>query len=330
MFMSIIEIKDLTHIYLPGTPYEKKALDKVSFSIEAGEFVAVVGANGSGKSTLIQHLNGLLAPSAGSVRVCGRDLSIKQNRRTLWKKVGLVFQFPEQQLFMSTVRAEIAYGLKNLGVDARDIEPRMEEALLKLGLDPEELSDLSPLSLSGGNRRLLAIACILAMRPEILILDEPTAGLDPSGCQHLLNALKAMQQDEHTTVIMVSHQVNELMLWGDQLIYLEAGRLVACGNQRKVFRHMLARNLGDLILPDHLRLLHRLISCGYPVNTGILSVEEAAAEIDAMLRKASDEAKDSGNKGRKSDDGDKGSDQLLKQSSDSVKNYAKLAKEMMR
>lgn len=282
--MPIIQTKDLTHIYSVGSSYEKKALDGISLSIDQGEFVGIVGANGSGKSTLIQHFNGLLVPTTGSVMVCGEDTAVKQNRRELWKQVGLLFQFPEQQLFKSTVFDEVAYGLKNLGLNPHEIKNRVRDTLFKVGLNPEEISYRSPVSLSGGTRRQVALACILAMRPTILVLDEPTAGLDPSGCEYIIKAIKKMQREHHTTVLMVSHYVNELILLADKLIFLEQGRLVACGNKREVFYHMALRNLDDIILPDHLRLMHRLANYGYRVNTGIVSVEEAASEIDRILK----------------------------------------------
>lgn len=282
--MSLIETKDLTHVYLAGTPYEKKALQGVSLSIDQGELVGIIGANGCGKSTLIQHFNGLLSPTAGSVVVYGKDTSVKRYRSELWKEVGLVFQFPEQQLFEGTVFDEVAYGLKNLGLDRYEIENRVEDALAKVGLNPREVTQVPPLGLSGGIRRQVAIACILAMRPVILVLDEPTAGLDPSGSGHIIKAIKEMQRDHNTTVVMVSHHVNELILLADKLVYLEQGRLLACGNKREVFRHMALSNMGDFVLPDHLRLMHKLAERGFDVNTGILSVEEAASEIGRMLK----------------------------------------------
>lgn len=284
--MAVIVVKDLTHVYLGGTPYEKKALDHVSLSIEPGEFVGIVGANGSGKSTLIQHFNGLLSPTAGSVVVCGKDTSVKQHRSELWKEVGLVFQFPEQQLFEGTVFDEVAYGLKNLGLDGEEIAYRVEDALVKVGLDPAEITQLPPLCLSGGTRRRVALACILAMRPAILVLDEPTAGLDPSGCDHIIRAIKGMRREHHTTVVMVSHHVNELILLADKLAFLEQGRLAAYGDKRKVLRHMALRNLYDLILPEHLKLMHKLADWGYQVNTGILTVEEAVLEVSRMLKES--------------------------------------------
>lgn len=284
--MPIIETKDLTHVYLTGTPYEKKALDKVSLSINQGEFVGIIGGNGSGKSTLIQHFNGLLLPTSGSVLVGGEDTSVKRYSKELWKKVGLVFQFPEQQIFKSTVFEEVAYGLKNMGMNLPEIKNRVEETLAQVGLNPREVAHLSPLSLSGGTRRQVAVASIMAMRPAVLVLDEPTAGLDPSGCNHVIKAIKEMQQEYNTTVVMISHYVSQLILLVDKLVILEQGRLMAWGNKREVIQHMNSHNLSDLILPDYLRLMHHLADYGYQVNTGIFSVEEAAREIGRILKES--------------------------------------------
>lgn len=282
--MPLIETKELTHVYLAGTSYEKKALDRVSLSIEQGELFGIVGANGCGKSTLIQHFNGLLVPTSGSVIVCGKDTTLKQHRHELWKEVGLVFQFPEQQLFESSIFDEIAFGLKNLGLEHHEITHRVEEALLKVNLNPQEIAHKPPQCLSSGTRRQVALACILAMRPSILVLDEPTAGLDSSGCKHIINAIEQMRREYHTTVVLVSHQVNELILLAGRLAFLEQGRLISSGNKREVFRHLLLRNQDELVLPDHIKLMHRLAGSGVPVNTGILTLEEAISEIDRILK----------------------------------------------
>ena len=284
--MPIIETTDLTHVYLAGTPYEKKALDKVSLSINQGEFVGIIGGNGSGKSTLIQHFNGLLVPTSGSVRVDGKDTTVKQYRKNLWKRVGIVFQFPEQQIFKSSVFEEVAYGLKNIGMYLPEIKSRVEETLVQVGLNPGEVAHRSPLSLSGGTRRQVAIASIMAMQPAVLVLDEPTAGLDSSGCHHIMQAIQEMQRKYHTTVVMISHYVHQLMLLADKLVFLEQGRLLACGNQEEVFQYMTSHNLGDLILPDYLRLMYHLAEYGYQVNTGVFSVEEAAREIGRILKES--------------------------------------------
>lgn len=282
--MSLIEIQNLTHVYLPGTPYEKKALDGVTFSIEKGETVGVVGINGSGKSTLVQHLNGLLTPTSGRVLVGGRDTSLKENRSKMWKEVGLVFQFPEQQIFEISVEAEMAYGLKNMGLKPDEIKDRIHDALLKVGLEPTELLAMAPLRLSGGTRRRLALASILAMRPPVLVLDEPMAGLDASSVKYIINAISEMKREYETTVIMISHQASELLLMADKLAFLEEGRLVTYGDKKLVLQQMAGHDLQDIILPEHLQLVYRLAAAGYPVNPNVLTLEEVASEINKLFQ----------------------------------------------
>ncbi len=281
--MPVIEINNLSYVYNSGTSNEKKALDNITLSVEKGEFLGIVGANGSGKSTLIQHFNGLLSPQSGSISVLGSDLRDKRNGMQLWRSVGLVFQFPEQQIFEATVFEELAYGLNNIKLDKAEIAVRVDEALASVGLAPEEVRDLPPLCLSGGMRRRVAVASILAMKPDILILDEPTAGLDPEGCAHILATVKRYQREQKVTVIMVSHYINELIILADRVALLDQGRLKAWGPTRKV----LERDdlpYGDLLLPDYMKLLHNLKMRGLPINTGVLTVDEAAVEIDRLLK----------------------------------------------
>ncbi len=281
--MPVIEINNLSYVYNSGTSHGKKALDNITLSVEKGEFLGIVGGNGSGKSTLIQHFNGLLYPQTGSISVLGIDPRDKQNGKQLWRSVGLVFQFPEQQIFEATVFEELAYGLNNMELDRAEIAVRVDEALTSVGLIPEQVRELSPLCLSGGMRRRIAVASILAMKPEILILDEPTAGLDPEGCDHILTTVKRYQQEQKVTVIMVSHYINELIILADRVALLDQGRLKAWGPTREV----LERDdlpYGDLLLPDYMKLLHNLKMRGLPVNTGLLTVEEAACEIERLLK----------------------------------------------
>lgn len=283
--MPIIELKNLTHIYLPGTPYEKKALDNVSLSIEKGDFIGIVGLNGSGKSTLMQHLNGLLLPTSGSVVVCGKDISNKVHRTNLWKEVGLLFQFPEHQFFEVTVFKEIAFGLKNLGLNADEIEERVNHALKLVGLNPKEIAHLSPLALSGGNRRQVALASIFAMYPTILVLDEPTAGLDPKSCDYVFKAIREMQREYNTTVIMVSHHVNDLILLGDKIAILEKGKIVAYGKPNELLQGAI-HSLNELILPEHLKLVYHLINKGYEISCEIYTLEEVTEEIARLLKES--------------------------------------------
>ena len=281
--MPVIEINNLSYVYNSGTSIGKKALDNITLSVEKGEFLGIVGGNGSGKSTLIQHFNGLLYPQSGSISVLGIDPRDRQKGKELWRSVGLVFQFPEQQIFEATVFEEVAYGLNNMELDRAEIAVRVDEALTSVGLIPEQVRDLSPLCLSGGMRRRIAVASILAMKPEILILDEPTAGLDPEGCAHILTTVKRYQQEQKVTVIMVSHCINELIILADRLTLLDQGRLKAWGPTREV----LERDdlpYGDLLLPDYMKLLRNLKIRGLQVNTGLLTVEEAACEIERLLK----------------------------------------------
>lgn len=281
--MPIIDVKNLTHVYLPGAPYEKKALDDITLSVNRGEFLGIVGANGSGKSTLIQHFNGLLSPTGGKVTVCGRDISVKQHRNELWKKVGLVFQYPEQQLFEATVFEDVSYGPGNLGLRPEEIKNRVEDALEKVGLEPDEVAQLPPICLSGGLRRRVAIAGVLAMRPEILVLDEPAAGLDPLGREMILKLIKKLQQEDHITVVMVSHSIREIISLAGRIAILEKGRLVAYGNTREVLSQKEFPDLPNIMLPDYLQLIHTLAGRGKNVNTGIITLAEAELEIAKLL-----------------------------------------------
>lgn len=280
--MPVIEVDDLSYAYHAETPNGKKALSNISLSIEKGEFIGIVGANGSGKSTLIQHFNGLLLPSSGRVSVLGHDTRDRLYGPQLWKSVGLVFQFPEQQIFEATVSDELAYGLRNMGLSQPEIETRVKEALINAGFAPEQILDADPLCLSGGIRRRIAVTSILAMKPDILILDEPTAGLDPAGSAHIVTAIKKYRQEQDATVIMVSHHINDLLILSDRIALLDNGRMKAWGPVREVVAGDGLMDYG-LLLPDYIKLLHNLKNRGLRVNTGILTLEEAVNEIDRLL-----------------------------------------------
>ncbi len=281
--MPVIEINNLSYVYNAGTLNEKRALDNITLSVEKGEFLGIVGANGSGKSTLIQHFNGLLLPSSGSIFVLGHDTRDKQYRSQLWKSVGLVFQFPEQQIFEATVYDELAYGLRNIGLGQPEIEVRVKEALENVGLIPEEqFLNTEPLCLSGGMRRRIAIASILAMKPDILVLDEPTAGLDPEGYAHILDTIKRCRKNQDVTVVMVSHYINDLLILSDRLVLLDDGCLQIWGPTREVLASADVKDY-DLLFPDYIKLLHNLKKQGFQVNTGVLTLEEAVDEIDRLL-----------------------------------------------
>lgn len=279
-----VEVRNLTHIYHKGSPSESAALVDVSFTINDGEFVGLIGPTGSGKSTLIQHLNGLLKPTAGEVLIDGVSIWEKgSSLRKLRQKVGLVFQYAEQQVFEETVREDIAFGPKNLGLSPEEVSERVKEAAKIVGLS-EELLERSPFELSGGQLRRVAVAGIVAMKPELLILDEPAAGLDPRGREGILSSVKEMHQ-RGMTVILVSHNMEDVARLCDRLLVLNRGKLVADGSPREVFsRGEFVREIG-LRSPDVVVLMERLRQRGWNVRTDIVSIEEAYGEIVRELGK---------------------------------------------
>ena len=229
-----IKIEELTHIYNEGTPFEKVALDHVSLTIDKGEFVGIIGHTGSGKSTLIQMFNGLLTPTKGKVFIDGEDIHNENvSKSKIRQKVGLVFQYPEYQLFEMTVFDDVAFGPKNLGLSKEEVKERVKEALFSVGLD-EEFYEKSPFELSGGQKRRVAIAGVLAMNPEILVLDEPTAGLDPKGRNKLLDQLKNMHEDRGMTVILISHSMEDVARYAKKLIVLRKGKIAFSEAPREV------------------------------------------------------------------------------------------------
>lgn len=279
-----IEVSNLTHTYMKGTTSEVTAISGVSFRIEDGEFVGLIGATGSGKSTLIQHLNGLLRPTSGTVLVDGVDIwskgvSLKQIRR----KIGLVFQYPEQQVFEETVYDDIAFGPRNLGFSQAEVEARVEKACELVGLD-KKLLPRSPFELSGGQVRRVAIAGILAIQPKVLILDEPTAGLDPKGRMEILDNIKQLHETG-MTVILVSHNMDDVARLCERVMVLEKGTLVFDGPAREVFTQREFLYSKQLRPPEVTLLMEKLRQRGWAVRQDVLTVEEAYAEIMKELRK---------------------------------------------
>ncbi|MGM9668855.1 MAG: energy-coupling factor transporter ATPase [Faecousia sp.] len=271
----------MTHIYSVGTPFEHTALDKVSFRVEKGEFIGIIGHTGSGKSTLIQHLNGLLKPTSGDVLLDGKSIwSDKTFTRQARFRVGLVFQFPEYQLFEETVRKDIAFGPKNMGLSEREIARRVEEAAGFVGLTAAQL-DASPFELSGGQKRRVAIAGVIAMEPEVLILDEPTAGLDPVGREEILGNIEAYRRAKNATVMMVSHSMSDVARMTDRLLVMSGARLVMDGTPAEVFSH--ARELTEmgLDIPEITRVFLRLQEMGLPVEP-VYSLDQAVAALTAL------------------------------------------------
>jgi len=277
----ILEIKDLNHIYSAGTPFEHVALKDVSFTVERGEFIGVIGHTGSGKSTLMQHLNGLLKPTSGQIILDGKDIwSDKKLTRQSRFRVGLVFQYPEYQLFEETVYKDIAFGPKNMGLPAEEIDRRVREAAGFVGLTEAQL-EVSPFDLSGGQKRRVAIAGVIAMEPEILILDEPTAGLDPEGREDVLQNIDNYRKAKNATIMMVSHSMNDVARMASRLLVMCDAHLAMDGTPKEVFDH--AQELLDmgLDIPEITRVFLNLQQRGLPVNQ-VYTMDQAVAELKRL------------------------------------------------
>lgn len=277
--MSII-IENLTHVYNPKSPFETTALKDVSLTIKEGEFIGLIGHTGSGKSTLIQHLNGLLKPTSGKIVINDLDITNKEVKlKAIREKVGLVFQYPEHQLFEETVARDVIFGPLNLGLSQEEAESRAKEAIEWVGLSYEEVKDRSPFELSGGQRRRVAIAGVVAMKPEVLILDEPTAGLDPKGRDEILDQVKGLHKRYNMTVVLVSHSMEDIAKLVDRIIVMHKGSVALTGEPKEVFKHVeLLEEIG-LGIPQITYLMKKLKEVGKPVKEEILTVEEAKKEI---------------------------------------------------
>jgi len=276
-----LELKNLTHIYSAGTPFEHKALDSVSFCVERGEFIGVIGHTGSGKSTLMQHLNGLLKPTSGSICLDGKDIwSDKTLTRQARFRVGLVFQYPEYQLFEETVYKDIAFGPKNMGLSQQEIDIRVREAAGFVGI-ANELLEVSPFDLSGGQKRRVAIAGVIAMQPEILILDEPTAGLDPAGREDILANIENYRKAKNATIMMVSHSMNDVARLTERLIVMNGSRLAMDDTPGNIFAR--AGELLDmgLDIPELTRVFMRLKMLGLDVPP-VYTMEQAVNALQAL------------------------------------------------
>ncbi|KDR94273.1 energy-coupling factor transport system ATP-binding protein [Peptoclostridium litorale DSM 5388] len=277
--MSII-VKDLVHIYNPKSPFESRALDGVNIEIKKGEFIGLIGHTGSGKSTLVQHLNGLLKPTSGKIIINDLDITGEGVSLTsIRKKVGLVFQYPEYQIFEETIYKDIAFGPSNLGMSEDEIHERIKESMEIVGLDFERLKDRSPFDLSGGQRRRVAIAGVIAMKPEVLILDEPTAGLDPKGRDDILAQIKQLHSKYGITIIIVSHSMEDMAKLADRLIVMNRGKAEIEGTPREVFRHEDRLKGIGLGVPSVLELVKKLRAKGFGIREDIITIEEAKSEI---------------------------------------------------
>ena len=280
-----IEVRNLTHTYSEGTAMRTVALENVCMTIEDGEFLGIIGHTGSGKSTLVQHLNGLLKPTSGQVLIDGEDLNGEHvNRRSLRQRIGLVFQYPEYQLFEETVAKDIAFGPKNQGLSKEETDERVRYAMECVHLDYQKYSDRSPFELSGGQMRRVAIAGVLAMRPSVLILDEPTAGLDPRGRDRILSMLEQLHVESHTTIVMVSHSMDDMARLATRLIVMAEGKVLATGTPREIFAQEEMMSSAGLGVPQVSSLCRALRAKGFDLPPDLYRPEELKEYILELWR----------------------------------------------
>lgn len=282
-----IKITNLTHIYAPDSPFESKAIDNVSLEINDGEFIALIGHTGSGKSTLIQHLNGLLKANEGQILINDFDITAKDvSLVDIRKKVGLVFQYPEYQLFEETIEKDISFGPRNLGLSEEEINQAVRYSMSLVGLDYEKSKDKSPFDLSGGQKRRIAIAGVLAMKPEILILDEPTAGLDPKGRDDILSNIKEIHEREKNTIILVSHSMDDVAKLADRLLVMNHGKVEFFDTPTEVFKNETRLKEIGLDVPQVLQLANQLREKGFEISSDILTIDDIKNEIVKNLKRS--------------------------------------------
>ena len=282
----IIDIKELNYIYNPNTPFEKKALDNINIQINEGDFIGLIGHTGSGKSTFVQHLNGLMKPTSGTIVIDEVDITQKgASLRPVRQKVGLVFQYPEHQLFEETVYKDIAFGPKNLGLKDEEVDERVKHAMDIVGLDYELLKDRSAFEWSGGQKRRVAIAGVIAMKPKVLVLDEPTAGLDPYGRDEILDEIKKLYLKEGITIILVSHSMEDVARLVNRILVMDKGKVVMDGTTRDIFKKADELEKIGLGIPQITKFMRTFKENGNRVNDDILTVEEAKEEILKYLRR---------------------------------------------
>jgi len=280
-----IKIENLVHVYMPKSPFEKVALNNVNLEINDGEFVALIGHTGSGKSTLIQHMNGLLSPTSGKIIIDGIDITKKDVKLSdIRKKVGLVFQYPEYQLFEETIEKDIEFGPRNLGLEDEEITRRVKRAMNMVGLDYETYKDKSPFDLSGGQKRRIAIAGVIAMEPKTLILDEPTAGLDPKGRDDILNQIKILHDEYKMTIIIVSHSMEDVANIAERVIVMNNGEVALQGNPSEVFVEVEKLEKIGLAVPQVTYLMRKLRNKGFDVSTKVYTIEQAKEELLKLLK----------------------------------------------
>ena len=277
----ILQVQNLTHTYSAGTPFEHTALEQINFFVNRGEFIGIIGHTGSGKSTLMQHLNGLLKPSSGTILLDGKDIwADKKLTRQARFRVGLVFQYPEYQLFEETVYKDIAFGPKNMGLSKEEIDRRVRQAADFVGLTEQQLQ-VSPFDLSGGQKRRVAIAGVIAMEPEVLILDEPTAGLDPVGREEILMNIQRYRQAKNATIMMVSHSMNDVARLSDRLLVLSGAHIAMAGTPDEVFRRADELEKIGLDIPEITRIFLRLRAKGLPVEP-VYTMEQAIVALKKL------------------------------------------------
>ena len=282
--MAILEMEQVSYTYGAGSPFEQQALRNVSFQTVPGELLGIIGHTGSGKSTLIRHLNGLLRPSAGQIRLDGQDIWERPKEiRSIRFRVGMVFQYPEYQLFEETVRKDIAFGPRNMGLSEEEIDRRVQEAAALVGLSPE-LLEKSPFDLSGGEKRRAAIAGVMAMEPEILILDEPTAGLDPRGRERVFAMIREYRRQRDTTVLLVSHSMEDVARLADRVLVMEQGQIAMLDTAPAVFSRAAELEAMGLTVPAVTRIMLLLQRAGVPVASDVYTVEQAYARLLPLLK----------------------------------------------
>lgn len=283
--MAVIEIENLTHIYGLGSVFEKKALDNINLSIDEGEFIAIIGHTGSGKSTLVQHLNGLIKATSGNILIDNVDITKKGTKLTdIRKKVGLVFQYPEYQLFEETIERDVAFGPSNQGLEGEELKLRVKDAIETVGLNYEEYKDKSPFELSGGQKRRVAIAGVLAMDPKVLILDEPTAGLDPAGRDEILGEIKKVYEKKNITIILVSHSMEDVAKLAKRIIVMNDAKVYMDGTPREIFKREDELVKAGLGIPQITSFMRKLKKKGADIKDDCITVEEAKIEIEKYLR----------------------------------------------
>lgn len=280
-----IKIENLTHVFMPDGPYEKVALDNVSLDINDGDFLAIIGHTGSGKSTLIQHINGLIEATSGKIIIDGVDITKKDvNLLDIRKQVGLVFQYSEYQLFEETIEKDIAFGPKNLKLTEEEVNKRVKKSMEMVGLDYEKYKDKSPFDLSGGQKRRVAIAGVIAMEPKILILDEPTAGLDPKGRDDILGQIKKLHDEYNMTIVWVSHSMEDVAKIANRVIVMNSGKIVLDGKINEVFKEVDKLEEIGLGVPQVTYLMRRLKEKGFNVSDEVYTVEQAKNELLKVLK----------------------------------------------